>query len=210
VKGAANHAVPEPLIRISRSHHVSWELPMTWPDKEIKFIFVPSVGEISSYTGDNSYYCGLENLPVSICELRNAAIADFQKKDSSDPHFGNPRFHRNDFNEPKSHGYFPELMFSTIVTLLSGGMGLAVYRLLNLWIKAKNGRKIHVRLPNGLVVDATQMSHEEFSAFLAEVYAVYTTFEDAKRLQNHIKDKHVPVVSDLEARQIETELTDAV
>ena len=180
--------------------------------RKICFTFVPSVQEISDYAGDNLYYCGLEDARASVHALKENVMNDFyENKDKSDPHFGEPRFVKVDDRQSKGYyGSFPELTFNVIVTLGSSGMGLAVYRLLSLWIKAKNGRKIHVKLPNGLVVDTTQMSREEFSAFLAEVYAVYSERENPKRLQKHIKDKHVPVVSDEEGRKIVAELAEAV
>ena len=52
-------------------------------------------------------------------------------------------------------------------------MGVGIYKLIDLWVKAKNGRKIHVKLADGLVVDATQMTHEEFSEFLSKVYEIH-------------------------------------
>lgn len=182
-------------------------------DRNTRFTFVPSVEDVSSYTGDNLYYCGLEIVHESVCALIEEAKTEFFRdhEGTTDPHFANPRFGQVENRESKGYaGSFPELTFDVVMMVLSSGMGIGVYRLLSLWIKAKNGRKIHVKLPNGLVVDATQMSHEEFSAFLEEIYAVYERLEGAKRLEKHVKQKRLPVVSkdaDFKARQ---ELTEAV
>jgi hypothetical protein len=155
----------------------------------------------------------LDETRDSIQRLIQNAMNEFfeQHETTDDLDFASPRFSGLDDRLSRNmHGAFPQLIFVVIVTLSASGMGLGVYKLLNVWVKAKNGRKIHVKLPSGIVVDATQLTHQEFSALLAEVYAVYEKFEDRNKLIKYVKSKKLTQVGEDDLHRISQELSDAV
>jgi|SRR5579859_4847610 len=181
-------------------------------DNNIYFTMIPAVSEINEYDGDDLYYCGLAETHQSIRAMVNAAHKEFfAGKDPSDPNWASPRFGSIHDRESKGvHGAFPEVLFYLAISLTSSGMGAGVYKLIDSWVKAKNGRKIHVKLPNGLVVDATQMSHVEFSEFLSKIYEVYCRDGDHKVLTQHVDSKRIKKVDSEEERKLKLQLGKAV
>ena len=181
-------------------------------DNNIYLTMIPATGEIAEYDGDNLYYCGLERTRQSIVAMVEAAEEEFHAgRDLSDPHWASPRFGSiRDRASEGVYGNFPEVLFNLVISLSASGMGVGVYKLIDLWVKAKNGRKIHAKLPDGLVLDVTQMTHKDFSELLSEIYKVYNEYGDPKSLKKHVKSKRLKEVSADETRELQAQIGKAV
>ncbi len=95
----------------------------------------------------------------------------------------------------------PQVIFDLAMALLSSTVSVAFYRILKLWITARNGRKVRVRLPNGFEVEATQLSHEQFNELFAKIYSTYVVEsvpklkKSEKALMKYIAEKKLTVMS---------------
>jgi hypothetical protein len=97
-------------------------------------------------------------------------------------------------------GYFPEFIFELGAALSAGAVGAGLFKLLDVWVKKSNGRKLRVRLPSGLEVEATQMTHGEFEKLIAKLHETYDGDQKASPQISYSND----------LQQIEKLLDDAI
>jgi len=137
----------------------------------ISLTFVPANEEISEYEGTNNYWCGLEltakSIDTLVSDIQSEFFSDTEKDHKEWPTLG------IDIDIKNSLGYEPEVIFQLGISILSGTVGVAFFKLLKLWITERNGRKVRVKLPNGFEIETTQLSHKEFNKLFEKLYAQY-------------------------------------
>lgn len=173
-------------------------------------VCIPSLDEVDGYNGDNTYYCGLEHTSSSIQKLLSDVRLDWSSGEGkqTDPYHSSPRL--DDAKDYFVSNAFPDVFFELAIFAISAGAGTGVYNLLRLWIEAKNGRRIHVKLPSGLEIDATQMNQEEFSQLVAMLHDRYVEHKSEEITAGMIKNSGMMLVSEKELLELRMKLQDAV
>jgi hypothetical protein len=148
---------------------------------KISMIMVPALDEIASYTGENVYYCGLEITKDSINSLLDDIRKEFHKEARASDREAWPSLDVDAVVGLHEHRHQPELLFELVTTISSGTVAVGFYKLLNLWISARTGRKIRVKLPNGLQIETTQLTYRQFCKLFSELYNYESSGEALSR-----------------------------
>lgn len=126
------------------------------------------------YSGGYSKY--EKELKVLLDDIMRAWFADEDPKKADEISLALPPVRRE-------AGFFPEFIFELGASLSAGAVGAGLFNLLGLWVKRSNGRKLRVRLPSGMEVEATQMKHEEFRKLIAQLHGLYGQPETRRELR---------------------------
>lgn len=84
--------------------------------------------------------------------------------------------------------YFDPPTFMDIATVVaSGGVGIAVYRILRLWLDGVNGRRFRIRIGE-IEVEATQLPKQQFLQLISDVLELRKSIPDFKASQQSSLD----------------------
>lgn len=132
--------------------------PTIEPDYQLHFI--PSLSDISGYIGSNSYSCGLDEVESDVDQIIAGLSAAFLSCEDKEIRANIPTL--NKITNPHTANYSPELLVKVGLLLSSGAASVLFYKLVENWVNHRNGRKFRVKLPNGLEVEASQLSQSDF------------------------------------------------
>lgn len=181
--------------------------------------FLPSVHEINESTLDDPYFAGLSEFHDSVKQLHDSVREKWQEA-SVDDKANSPRLeeYTGPFVERGAHGIArnapPELV-QFIMTLGSSGLAVGLYSLLRLWVDAKNGRKLRVKIGE-FEVEASKMTPEEFQDFVQELIILRERdeyFQDRKAIRNAIQSRGLVIIEeeqDKELREIKRAFSESV
>ena len=148
---------------------------MSWADNDLdrrlSIIFVPSPNDISDYRGSDSYGWGLREVREEIDGLVSEVAATFYASEDKEEQNAIPQLHRP---ITSSAGNMPDLLFQLGLALSSGTVSVIFFKLVENWVKHRNGRKFRVRLPTGFEVEASQLSEEDFSRLFQILFEKYS------------------------------------
>ncbi len=134
--------------------------------------FHPSIQEISESTSGNEYLGGLTEFYISLKDLDESFKKLFfelsQKERKNTPRLEEYTGISIEKGRKVVRAMPPEIA-EYIINFGIGGASILFYKLLSLWVKKKNGRKIRVKIKD-LEVEATQMTPEEFDNFFKQIF----------------------------------------
>jgi hypothetical protein len=160
----------------------------------ISMIMIPALEEITSYEGDDSYYCGLDLTRDSIDSLIDHIASAFHRSAASD----RPSWPALSIVRPKRPQLHPELFFQIATTISVGTISIYFYKLLKLWVSSRNGRKIRVKLPNGFQIETTQLTYRQFCKLFSELHKYESSKVNSKVLLKTLRSQGYTFVTEEE------------
>jgi len=149
-------------------------------DGGIQLVWLPAESEISEFYEPGTYAGGYGEFQKTVDGLvKSIQQGFFDSDDETKKEWPLVR----SISESQDHtrkGFFPEFLFDTQIMVAGGAVATGFYKLLQLWVTYKNGRKIRVKLPSGLEIDTSQMTEGDFKKLFSGLYDVQQQITNPK------------------------------